>query len=193
MSEHKKDNSTATPPVVRLASAEVDVVAARDRLSDTVARLQSRLDPKVMTQRAVDEAKTVGRDGADYARENPGVVGGAAAVVGLYLIRRPLAKLFRRRKGPKPQKAAKPMTAIAPTARLALRAHPTQASVVPNAATAPSTSAGNGVDATAPVGTQASGIHPLGTQLSQAQPHATSPLPSDAMSNQGSHIKEPIA
>lgn len=139
-SKHKdeKDQQAVTPPVVRLAAAEVDAVAARDRLNDTVARLQSKLDPKLLAKEAVGEAKLLGRQavgearvagdkGVDYARDNPRIVGGAAAGILLFLLRRPLLGLFKRRKGPRPQKAAKPMTATAANDRLARSPHPAQA------------------------------------------------------------------
>ncbi|PAX09376.1 hypothetical protein [Sphingomonas lenta] len=121
-----------TPPVVRLASAEVDVAAAKDRLNDTVARLQSKLDPKLLAKEATDEAKRVGEKGVAYARDNQAIIGGLAGGALIYLIGRPLLRLiFRRRKYPKPQKAAKPMTATAPNKRLAARPHPTQAAQAP--------------------------------------------------------------
>ena len=129
------DQRAVTPPVVRLAAAEVDAVAARDRLGDTVARLQSKLDPKLLAKEAVGEAKLLGKQaiggakvasdkGVVYARDNPRIVGGAAAGILLFLLRRPLLGLFKRRKGPKPQKAAKPMTQTAANDRLARSPHP---------------------------------------------------------------------
>lgn len=116
----------ATPPVVRLAAAEVDAAAAKDRLDDTVARLQSKLDPKLLAKEATDEAKRVGNKGVALARENQQILGGLAGGVLLYLIGRPLLRLFRRRKYPKPQRAAKPMSATAPNKRLARSPHPAQ-------------------------------------------------------------------
>ena len=135
--EDEKDQQAVTPPVIRLAAAEVDAAAARDRLNDTVARLQSKLDPKLLAKEAVGEAKQLGRQavgeakvasdkGVDYARDNPRIVGGAVAGVILFLLRRPLLGLFKRRKGPKPQKAAKPMTRTAANDRLARSPHPAQ-------------------------------------------------------------------
>lgn len=123
--QQQRRDEAATPPVVRLASAEVDVVAAKDRLNDTVARLQSKLDPKLLAREATNEAKRVGDKGVTYARENQEVLFGLAGGMLLYLLRKPLLGLFRRRKYPKPQKAAKPMTATAPNERLARSGHPT--------------------------------------------------------------------
>ena len=131
MSGNQKDQPAATPPGIRLAAAEVDVAAAKDRLSDTVARLQSKLDPKLLAKEATDEARRVGNKGAALARDNREVLGGLAGGVLLYLIGRPLLGLFRRRKYPKPQRAAKPMSATAPNERLAQRPHPSQAPDAP--------------------------------------------------------------
>lgn len=115
-----------TPPVIRLASAEVDAAAAKDRLNDTVARLQSKLDPKLMAKEATDEARRIGDRGVALAKENRDALLGLAGGVLLYLLRKPLLGIFKRRRYPKPQKAAKPMSATAPNKRLASRPHPTQ-------------------------------------------------------------------
>jgi hypothetical protein len=124
--QQQAQQEAATPPVVRLASAEVDVAAAKDRLNDTVARLQSKLDPKLLAKGATDEAKRVGDKGVMLARENQEALLGLAGAIILYLLRKPLLSVFRRRKYPKPQRAAKPMTATAPNERLARSVHPTQ-------------------------------------------------------------------
>lgn len=116
-----------TPPVVRLAAAEVDAAAAKDRLNDTVARLQSKLDPKLIAVEAKGEAKRAGERGVTLAKENREALLGLAGGVILYLLRKPLLGLFKRRKYPKPQKAAKPMTATAPNERLARQPHPAHA------------------------------------------------------------------
>jgi hypothetical protein len=126
-----KDQQPATPPVMRLAAAEVDVAAAKDRLNDTVAKLQSKLDPKLIAKEATDEAKRVGDKGLTFARDNQSVLAGLAGGMLLYMIRKPIFRLFKRRKGPKPQRAAKPMTATAPNQRLARSPHPTAAPVKP--------------------------------------------------------------
>ncbi len=123
--QQQQQQEAATPPVVRLASAEVDVAAAKDRLNDTVARLQSKLDPKLLAKEATDEAKRVGDKGVTFARDNRDALLGLAGGMLLYMLRKPLLSIFRRRKYPKPQKAAKPMTATAPNERLARSVHPT--------------------------------------------------------------------
>lgn len=130
--KRKQENQEAvTPPVVRLAAAEVDAAAAKDRLNDTVARLQSKIDPKLIAKEAGDEAKRYGREGAAFARDNQQAFLGLAGGVLLYLLRKPLLGVFKRRKYPKPQRAAKPMTATEPNKRLAARAHPTATPVTP--------------------------------------------------------------
>lgn len=131
MNQPRNDQPATTPPVIRLAAAEVDVVAAKDRLNDTVARLQSKLDPKLLAKEASDEAKRVGKEGVTLARDNQQVLIGLAGGVVLFLLRKPLFGLFRRRKYPKPQRAAKPMTATAPNERLARQPHPAQEPVTP--------------------------------------------------------------
>lgn len=150
-----------TPPVVRLAAAEVDAAAAKDRLNDTVARLQSKLDPKLVAKEAADEARRVGDRGVVLAKENREALLGLAGGVILYLLRKPLLSIFKRRKYPKPQKAAKPMTATAPNQRLAARPHPTQAHAAKD------------------------GLAPK-TPLSTAHPTTTAPV---AQSNEGAPLQ----
>ena len=71
-------------------------------------RLQSKLDPKLLAKEAGDGAKRLGDKGVVLARDNQSVLAGLAGDMLLYLIRKPLFRLFKRRKGPKPQRAAKP-------------------------------------------------------------------------------------
>lgn len=127
----QEQQEAVTPPVVRLAAAEVDAAAAKDRLNDTVARLQSKMDPKLIAKEAGDEAKRVGRQGVTLARDNQEALLGLAGGVLLFLLRKPLLGIFKRRKYPKPQRAAKPMTATEPNKRLAAKPHPTATSVTP--------------------------------------------------------------
>lgn len=126
-----------TPPVVRLAAAEVDAAAAKDRLNDTVARLQSKLDPKLIAKEATDEVRRVGDRGVLLAKENREALLGLAGGVVLYLLRKPLLSIFKRRKYPKPQKAAKPMSATATNKRLAKQPHPAQSGQFSGMAAAP--------------------------------------------------------
>lgn len=87
-----------TPPVARLAAAETGAAVARERLVRDLNELQARLDPKLLARSAAEQGREVGKAGVDTARRNPGVVAGAATVVAALLFRRPLARLFRRRR-----------------------------------------------------------------------------------------------
>ena len=197
MNQQQKDeqaqDAAATPPVVRLAAAEVDVVAAKDRLNDTVARLQSKLDPKLLAKEATDEVKRVGSQGLGVARDNQSILGGLAGGVLIYLIGRPLLRaIFSRRKYPKPQKAAKPMTATAANDRLARSPHPT-APATPKtplaAAPHPSQATGGGSVLSTPAPSQTAAM--LG-----ATGHPTAnPAPSTAttQSGEGAPIQGSIA
>lgn len=179
MSGNNKDQPAGTPPVIRLAAAEVDVAAAKDRLSDTVARLQSKLDPKLLAKEATDEARRVGNKGAAMARDNREVLGGLAGGVLLYLIGKPLLGLFRRRKYPKPQRAAKPMSATAPNERLARRPHPAQPPEAPEAPRPPGA---------APTPNSSTATHPTMTDAPADTVSTTAPAATHA-SNEGAQLQ----
>ncbi|WP_298092858.1 DUF3618 domain-containing protein [uncultured Sphingomonas sp.] len=84
-------------PVRHLADAEAQAAAARERLSHTVGQLQARLDPKLLAREAREAGLQAARSGVDNARRNPGVVAGATGLLGLFLVRKPLCRLLRRR------------------------------------------------------------------------------------------------
>lgn len=92
---------TATDPATDVAAAERRELLARERLTETMQELQAKLNPKVIardvTARAVDSGKQAARNGADMAQRNPGAIAGAVAVIGLFLARHRIAKLFRRK------------------------------------------------------------------------------------------------
>ena len=101
--------SAAPTPADRLANAERDAALARHRLGDTLATLQNRLDPRAFaregralvqdTMRDVgDRSAAAAQASLDTARRNPGALAGAAAGLGLFVIGRPLLRLFRRRR-----------------------------------------------------------------------------------------------
>ena len=90
-------NSTSTP-VETLAAAETRVKVEHERLSHTLAQLQTRLDPRERANRAAHEARVAGRTAANIAREKPEIIAGVAAVTTLFLARRRIAALFRRRR-----------------------------------------------------------------------------------------------
>lgn len=89
---------TAPTPVETLAAAEARVALAHRRLTHTVTQLQVRLDPRERAHRAAREARIVGETATAIARDKPQVVAGIAAVGVLFLTRRRIARLFRRRR-----------------------------------------------------------------------------------------------
>jgi len=92
--------SAPTPPSpsVRLAAAEANATAARDRLARDLAEFQARLDPRLIAQAAVEQGREAGLASVETARRNPGAVAGAAGLVGILLLRKPLRRLFRRKR-----------------------------------------------------------------------------------------------
>lgn len=111
-----------TDPAARLVDADREAALARQRLSGTVAALQAKLDPSRFANRTLREVQVVGDVSAAIAKQNRGVIAGAVAAIGLFLLRRPLMRLFSRTSKPAAQPtaqpAAKPMAAVpgAPTA-----------------------------------------------------------------------------
>lgn len=85
-----------------LYRAEAEALAARARLAATLETLQARLDPKTVakkaTQDVVDAGEKAARVGAEAVMQNPGKTAGVAAAIGLFLIRKPLLSLLRRRR-----------------------------------------------------------------------------------------------
>lgn len=81
----------------RLAQAQADADAARRRLTDTLAVVQARLNPRSLARESIDFAGEKAREGAELATQHPGKVAGAAVAVGLLLGRRRIARLFRRK------------------------------------------------------------------------------------------------
>ena len=89
-----------TDPAKRLAEAERDAVAARERLSSTVSTLQTKLDPKTLARSTVNEITDRGTAAAKAsvatARRNPVVLAGVAIIAGLFFARRPIVDAVRR-------------------------------------------------------------------------------------------------
>lgn len=87
---------------VRLEAAAIEAQAARARLMETMHELQARLDPP----RLIDEAVTTAKSGAlglveqarDAAFRRPGVAFAIGAGAALLVLRRPLRRLFRRKR-----------------------------------------------------------------------------------------------
>lgn len=96
-----------TDPAVEINAAERRASDARARLTGTLGKLQARLKPKVLARDAARSAADAGQHaalaGLDVAKANPAPVAGVVAAVGLFLARRRLFSLFRRRsRGAKP-------------------------------------------------------------------------------------------
>lgn len=98
-----------TPADVALAEARA--AEARARLNGTVHALQAQLDPGVLADRAKQRVVDGGLRAADASiavtERNPRIVMGALGLAAVLLLRKPVARLFRRRK-PRPQRAARP-------------------------------------------------------------------------------------
>ena len=95
-----------TDPATRLADAEAEAAAARERLSGTLRKLQLRLNPRDLALQAArdvaDKGQAAAQASLDTAVRNPGAVAGVTAVAGLFLARHRIATLFRRK--PKPHR-----------------------------------------------------------------------------------------
>ena len=112
-----------TDPTADIAAAERRATEARERLTDDLHKLQTKLNPKTLAREAARNAADKGRDvarsaadagqsaayqGMDYVRANPAPVAGAVAVTGLFLLRKRIARLFRRKPKVKAQAKARP-------------------------------------------------------------------------------------
>lgn len=81
----------------RLARAQADADAARQRLNDTLATVQARLNPRSLARESLEFAGEKAREGADVAAQHPGKVAGVAIAAGLWFGRHRIARLFRRK------------------------------------------------------------------------------------------------
>ena len=104
-----------------LQVAEARSTAARARLSDTMAQLQARLNPRMLAQDAatslVEKGKSVAAEGVETAKQNPAAVAGGAAALGLLLARRPLTRLVQRLWHAGDDATADPLTSLKPERR----------------------------------------------------------------------------
>lgn len=84
-----------------LDAAALQVRMAREKLMGTAHQLQARLDPATLLDDSVEAARTAAADLAlttrRTAQQRPGVAAGMAAAGALVLLRRPIARLFRRK------------------------------------------------------------------------------------------------
>jgi hypothetical protein len=81
------------PP--KVAAARIEAARRRGEMLGTVHELQSRLAPRTLASDAWAKARNKGADMAedavDAVKARPVAVGGAAAALGLFLARRPIA------------------------------------------------------------------------------------------------------
>jgi len=98
------DTSTPTGPSAadRLTDAEREAALARERLGETVATLQHRLDPRKVARETMrdagDRGTAVAQASLDTARRHPGAVGGVAAGLAAFVIGRPIVRFIRNRR-----------------------------------------------------------------------------------------------
>ena len=81
----------------RLAAARARAVAARERLDASIDHAKARLSPRTLAADAVETAKDKAVAGIDAVRERPAAAAAVAGAVGLFLARKPLLGLLRRR------------------------------------------------------------------------------------------------
>lgn len=81
-----------------IARAKQEATAARDRVDTTVGALQARLNPRARASEALDtvldKTTTFADTAVDTARQRPTAVGVAAGAVALFVLRKPLGRLF---------------------------------------------------------------------------------------------------
>ena len=90
-----------TDAAATIAAAERRATQARERLSGDLQKLQLKLNPKTLAREAArsaaDKGQSAAEDGLEYAKANPAPIAGAVAVAGLFLFRKRIARLFRRK------------------------------------------------------------------------------------------------
>lgn len=79
-----------------VVAARARAVAARSRLTSTVAQAKARLSPAALAESAIDDVKAKAIDGLATAAKHPGKLAAIAGVIGLVLARKPIFRLFRR-------------------------------------------------------------------------------------------------
>jgi hypothetical protein len=86
---------------IELEAAAAEALAARARLTATTEELRKRLDPETLLDEArsgmAHGARELAETAQEAARRRPGAVAGGAAVVLLFLLNRPIRRLFRRK------------------------------------------------------------------------------------------------
>ena len=95
-----------TDPVQRLATAEANATAARERFSATMADIQDRLNPKRLAREAASDMADAGSVATESVSRHPGALAGIVALAGLFLARHRVFALLSGR--PRAQSRAYP-------------------------------------------------------------------------------------
>ena len=82
-----------TDPVQRLAAAEANAAIARERLTNTLAVLQERVNPKRLARDAAGDVADAGSVAVQSASRHPGALAGLVAAAGLFLARHRIVRL----------------------------------------------------------------------------------------------------
>ena len=86
-----------TDTQTNVVKATAEAQAAREKLQRDVHALQERLDPKTITRQAKGRLTDTGVSAANSVKRNPKPVAGVAVLLAVFLVRKPLGRLFRRR------------------------------------------------------------------------------------------------
>ncbi|KQO52783.1 hypothetical protein [Sphingomonas sp. Leaf257] len=81
-----------------IAEAEIRAAEARERLNATASRIQAKLEPQALAAQAREASVTAAKCGLESAKSNPAAVAGGVAMLGLFLNRRRIARLFKRKR-----------------------------------------------------------------------------------------------
>lgn len=85
---------------LEIKAAERREAEARQRLTASLQLLQARFAPKALVRNAQLRLTDAAANGAHVARRNPLPIIGAGVVAGIFLARRRIFGLFRRKKKP---------------------------------------------------------------------------------------------
>lgn len=98
-----------------VADAEARAAEARARLMGTLGEVQERLQPRNVLSEVAEGASNASRRAlattVDAAERRPAVAAGAATLAVALLVRKPLARLFKRGRNPSPRHTFEPSNA----------------------------------------------------------------------------------
>jgi ElaB/YqjD/DUF883 family membrane-anchored ribosome-binding protein len=95
------------------AAARARADQARERISTTLAELQTRLSPSTIAHNAwegaVDRGSDIAGDAADFVRQRPGPTAAVAGTIVAFLLGRPLVRRIRRKRRARRRVPAQPV------------------------------------------------------------------------------------